>query len=73
MLCLCVGEMPVSEMLLACWLVGSQVIRAIRVKSDNLSVCHDVMRRERSSNSSRLTRAEAEASDGSEIGSVKKW
>ena len=72
MLCLCVGEMPVSEMLLACWSVGSQVIRAIRVKSDNLSVCHDVMRRERSSSSSLMTRAEADAFDGNDIGSVKK-
>lgn len=40
-------------------------------KSDNLSVCHDVMRRERSSSSSRMARAGVEASDGSDIGSVK--
>ena len=66
------GEKPCSEMLFAYWSVGSQVIRATRQKSDKLSVCHDVMRRERSSSSSRMTRAGAEASDGSDIGSVKK-
>ena len=44
---LCAGEMPVSEMLVAYGeIVGSRVVRTIRVKSDNLSVCHDVMRRE---------------------------
>lgn len=42
------------------------------VKSDSLSVCHDVKRRSRSSSSSWMTRAEAEASDGSDIGSVNK-
>lgn len=41
-------------------------------KSDKLLVCHDVKRRERSSSSSLMTRAEAEASDGNDIGSVNK-
>ena len=67
------GQNACSEMLVAYEaIVGSQVIRTTRIKSDNLSVCHDVMRRERSSSSSLMTRAEAEASDGNDIGSVNK-
>lgn len=45
MLCLCVGKIPYGEMPVAYEaIVGSRVIRTTRKKSDNLSVCHDVMR-----------------------------
>ena len=72
MLCLCVGEMPVSEMLFAYWSVGSRVVRSTR---ENLTICQYAMMSRGVSGvvvAAKLTRAEAEASDGSDIGSVKK-
>lgn len=62
-LCLCVGEMPVSEMLFACWSVGSWVARATR---KNLTICQYAMMSGGVSGvvvAAKMTRAEAEASD----------